>query len=56
MTGMHEDEVVIDDGTVRRLLAAQLPEWADRPIRARQTGPVWPLAARLKAADLRRWA
>jgi aminoglycoside phosphotransferase (APT) family kinase protein len=33
MTEMHEDEVVIDDDTVRRLLAAQLPEWADRPIR-----------------------
>ena len=33
MTGMHADEVVIDDETVRRLLAAQLPEWADLPVR-----------------------
>jgi aminoglycoside phosphotransferase (APT) family kinase protein len=32
MTGMHADELVVDDRTVRRLLAAQLPEWADLPI------------------------
>ena len=30
---MHEDEVTITDDAVRRLLAAQLPEWADLPVR-----------------------
>lgn len=30
---MHEDEVTIADDAVRRLLAAQLPEWADLPVR-----------------------
>jgi aminoglycoside phosphotransferase (APT) family kinase protein len=30
---MHEDEVVVEDETVRRLLAAQLPEWASLPLR-----------------------
>ncbi len=29
MTAMHADEITIDDETVRRLLADQLPEWAD---------------------------
>jgi aminoglycoside phosphotransferase (APT) family kinase protein len=33
MTGMHEDEIAVSDETVRRLLAAQLPAWADRPLR-----------------------
>ncbi|GAA1918716.1 aminoglycoside phosphotransferase family protein [Nocardioides hwasunensis] len=33
MTGMHADEIAIDDETVRRLLAAQLPAWADLPLR-----------------------
>lgn len=33
MSGMHADEVAIDDGTVRRLVAAQLPEWAGLPLR-----------------------
>lgn len=28
MSGMHADEVTVDDATVRRLLAAQFPEWA----------------------------
>lgn len=30
---MHADEVVTDASLVRRLLAAQLPQWADLPIR-----------------------
>jgi aminoglycoside phosphotransferase (APT) family kinase protein len=29
---MHADEVEIDEALVRRLLAAQFPEWADRPV------------------------
>lgn len=33
MSGMHADEVAIDDKTVRRLLAAQLPEWAGLAVR-----------------------
>ena len=33
MTGMHDDEVLVDEGAVRRLLAAQHPQWADRPLR-----------------------
>jgi len=33
MTGMHADEVAVEDETVRRLLAAQLPEWAGLPVR-----------------------
>jgi aminoglycoside phosphotransferase (APT) family kinase protein len=33
MTRMHEDELEIDESLVRRLLAAQLPQWADLPIR-----------------------
>ncbi|WP_207208879.1 aminoglycoside phosphotransferase family protein [Nocardioides oleivorans] len=33
MTGMHADEIAIDDGTVRRLVAAQLPDWASLPLR-----------------------
>jgi aminoglycoside phosphotransferase (APT) family kinase protein len=33
MSGMHPDEVVVEDETVRRLLAAQLPEWASLPLR-----------------------
>ena len=33
MTGMHADEIAIDDETVRRLLATQLPTWADLPLR-----------------------
>jgi len=27
---MHEGEVTADDGTVRALLEAQFPHWADR--------------------------
>jgi aminoglycoside phosphotransferase (APT) family kinase protein len=30
---MHEDELEIDDELVRRLLAAQLPQWAGLPLR-----------------------
>ncbi|RYB90586.1 aminoglycoside phosphotransferase family protein [Nocardioides oleivorans] len=30
---MHADEIAIDDGTVRRLVAAQLPDWASLPLR-----------------------
>lgn len=33
MSGMHADEIAVDDETVRRLLAAQLPEWADLELR-----------------------
>ncbi|MCK9824697.1 aminoglycoside phosphotransferase family protein [Nocardioides cavernae] len=33
MSGMHAGEVVIDDETVRRLVDAQLPEWAGLPLR-----------------------
>jgi aminoglycoside phosphotransferase (APT) family kinase protein len=33
MSGMHADEVAVDDATVRRLLAAQLPEWAGLTVR-----------------------
>ncbi|CAB4961353.1 unannotated protein [freshwater metagenome] len=33
MTGMHDDEVLVDEGVVRRLLAAQHPQWVDRPLR-----------------------
>jgi aminoglycoside phosphotransferase (APT) family kinase protein len=33
MTGMHADEVEIDDALVRRLLAEQFPEWAAWPLR-----------------------
>lgn len=33
MTGMHADEIAIDDGTVRRLVAAQFPDWASLPLR-----------------------
>ncbi|SED24836.1 Predicted kinase, aminoglycoside phosphotransferase (APT) family [Nocardioides exalbidus] len=33
MTGMHADEITIDDGTVRRLVAAQFPDWASLPLR-----------------------
>jgi aminoglycoside phosphotransferase (APT) family kinase protein len=29
---MHADELEIDAGLVGRLLAAQFPQWADRPI------------------------
>lgn len=32
MTAMHADEITIDDETVRRLLADQLPEWAALPV------------------------
>ncbi|MGH3786646.1 MAG: hypothetical protein ACRDRG_08860 [Pseudonocardiaceae bacterium] len=28
---MHADEVAIDVPVVRRLLAAQFPQWADQP-------------------------
>ena len=31
---MHPDEVTIDETVVRRLLAAQFPEWADLPLEA----------------------
>src|SRR3989442_1336321 len=34
MTKMHADEVDIDIPLVRRLLAAQFPEWASLPIEA----------------------
>lgn len=30
---MHEGEVAISDGLVRRLVAGQFPQWADRPLR-----------------------
>jgi aminoglycoside phosphotransferase (APT) family kinase protein len=30
---MHEDEVEVTDDLVRRLVADQFPEWADRPLR-----------------------
>jgi len=30
---MHDDEVEVDDELVRRLLAAQMPDLADRPLR-----------------------
>jgi aminoglycoside phosphotransferase (APT) family kinase protein len=30
---MHEDELDIDLSLVRRLLAAQFPQWADLPIK-----------------------
>jgi aminoglycoside phosphotransferase (APT) family kinase protein len=30
---MHADELEIDEALVRRLLAEQFPEWADRPLR-----------------------
>jgi len=30
---MHEDEVLVDDGTVRALLKDQFPHWADRRLR-----------------------
>ena len=33
MTGMHADELVVDAETVRRLVAAQFPEWAALPVR-----------------------
>lgn len=33
MTGLHDDEVLVDEGAVRRLVAAQHPQWADRPLR-----------------------
>ncbi len=33
MTGMHDDEVLVDEGDVRRLLGAQHPQWADLPLR-----------------------
>jgi len=33
MTRMHVDELEIDDGLVRRLLAGQFPEWVDLPLR-----------------------
>ena len=29
---MHRDEIEIDDGLVRRLIAAQFPRWRDRPV------------------------
>jgi aminoglycoside phosphotransferase (APT) family kinase protein len=29
---MHEDEVLVDDGTVRALLRDQFPNWAERPL------------------------
>ena len=32
MTGMHADEITVDVGTVRRLLADQLPQWASLPL------------------------
>jgi aminoglycoside phosphotransferase (APT) family kinase protein len=38
MAKMHPDEVDIDIPLVRRLLAAQFPQWASLPIQ-----PVWPL-------------
>ena len=41
MDKMHADEVHIDAALVRRLLAEQLPRWADLPISAVQsTGTV----------------
>ena len=38
---MHEDELEIDEELVRRLLAAQLPQWAGLPLRrVRPSGTV----------------
>ncbi|SDE32732.1 aminoglycoside phosphotransferase family protein [Auraticoccus monumenti] len=34
MTQMHEDQVVVGEADVRRLLRAQAPRWADLPVRA----------------------
>src|SRR3954454_15952125 len=33
MAKMHGDEIAIDEALVRRLLAEQFPQWADRPLR-----------------------
>jgi aminoglycoside phosphotransferase (APT) family kinase protein len=33
MARMHADELDVDEALVRRLLAEQFPEWADRPLR-----------------------
>lgn len=33
MARMHDDEIEIDEAVVRGLLAAQFPQWADRPLR-----------------------
>ena len=33
MARMHDDEIEIDEAVVRRLLAAQFPQWADLPLR-----------------------
>jgi aminoglycoside phosphotransferase (APT) family kinase protein len=38
MSRMHEDEIDTDEGLVRRLLAAQFPEWAELPIEALPLG------------------
>lgn len=35
---MHEDELPIDDALVRRLVAAQFPEWAELPLRRVEPG------------------
>ncbi len=35
---MHDDELEIDEGLVRRLLAAQFPHWAELPIHALTAG------------------
>jgi aminoglycoside phosphotransferase (APT) family kinase protein len=32
MTGMHADEIAIEDETVRRFVDAQLPDWASLPL------------------------
>ncbi len=32
-SGMHVDELEIDESLVRRLLAEQFPEWAELPLR-----------------------
>ena len=33
MTGMHADELMVDEETVRRLVAAQFPQWSSLPVR-----------------------
>ena len=38
MARMHEDEIETDEALVRRLLAAQFPQWAELPIEALPAG------------------
>ncbi|MEO5709215.1 MAG: aminoglycoside phosphotransferase family protein [Nocardioidaceae bacterium] len=34
---MHDDQLDVDEGTVRRLVATQFPQWRDLPIREQRT-------------------